>query len=801
MITNLKKKLAYASVGMAALILVGCGSAEDRAKTYYESGNTYLQQKDYTKAAIEFRNALKLKEDYADAWFGMAKIEEKNENWPRVVGNLNKVLEIQPKHLQALENLSKFLLLAGDLATSLKHANTAYGIEPQNPNIISLRAAVLLKMNDRDNGIVEAKKALAIQPNHPDATILIAADQLEAKQLDSARNSVDEALKANPESLGLLLLRIRIAELGGNRDELENSIRALSTAFPERQEFKDSLANFLVKSGRKQEAEQEYRKSITGADDLEGNKRLVIFLRMAYGDKAARDELVQLSQNTQNPFPYQIELTEIDYQAGKKEEALTALRELAQKQGISDNGIVARVSLAQKLLEQKQFDELEKVLAEIISNDARNVSALKIRGAMNLERGNTEQALNDLREALNFDQNDPTIRLLLANTYERRSSFDLATKELLDAYRNSKGNADVGLAYAGFLLRRGSFDRAEVVLAEVFQTAPRNREVLALLADLRLRKGDWEGAEELAKMVKEQAGDAEFSEKIMGTALAGQGRFEEAIGFFQRAAQASPQDIQPMFNLVRAYVGAGKMAEAEAFAKSLLEASPGSANANIVNGAVHLAMKRVPEAKAAYEKAVAVAPQDPASHLALSEFYQTQSDLASSIKVLTAAESSLEQNTDIRMQLAGLLERDGKQDDAINLYEKIVKANPGAVVAVNNLVSLLTDYRDDPETLKRATEMAAVLRDSPIPHFRETLGWSLVRQGSVKQGLPILEKTISQLENVSAAQYHLGMAYAADGAKSLAAKHLKIALDLEKDVEIRDRIKRALELLGPEATP
>lgn len=148
------------------------------------------------------------------------------------------------------------------------------------------------------------------------------------------------------------------------------------------------------------------------------------------------------------------------------------------------------------------------------------------------------------------------------------------------------------------------------------------------------------------------------------------------------------------------------------------------------------------------------------------------------------------------MTLAALHERSQRHNEAIALYEAVINDEPNSVIAVNNLVSLLTDQSDDPATLARAAQLATILRDSPIPHFRETLGWALVRKGDVKNGLAVLEKSIGQLQNISTAQYHLGMAYSADGVKNLAEKHLKMALSLENDPRNRERIIRALEIVG-----
>ena len=60
----------------AALSAAGCSSPEERAQSYYDSGMKLLAAHDDQKAAIEFRNAVKLKKDFLPAWRGLAQAEE-----------------------------------------------------------------------------------------------------------------------------------------------------------------------------------------------------------------------------------------------------------------------------------------------------------------------------------------------------------------------------------------------------------------------------------------------------------------------------------------------------------------------------------------------------------------------------------------------------------------------------------------------------------------------------------------------------------------------------------------------------
>ena len=483
----------------------------------------------------------------------------------------------------------------------------------------------------------------------------------------------------------------------------------------------------------------------------------------------------------------------------RSDDALNLLRELVKQQGVSDEGMTARLDLGGKLFDLKQFTEAEAVVADILKHDARNTGGLKLSGALDMEKANFDAAISSLREAASNDPKDMTLRLLLASAYERKSSFELAAKELADAYKASNGDALVGVNYAGYLLRRGNADRAEEILSDLISRAPRNTGALKMLADIKLRKQDWKGAEDLARLTREQGGDTVVSDKIMGEALLGQKRFDEAIALFQTTARSAPSNVQPMFALVRAYITAGKTAEAEAFVRSAIEANPGNAGALILLGSVQMSQSLPAAAQASFAAAIAKDTASPAGYLAMAEFLARTQKRGEAAELLASSVDKVKDNDGMRLTLAGLLETGGDIDGAIQQYELLVASNPNSIVAVNNLVSLVSDHREDAASLKRAATLAAVLRESPVPQFRESLGWALVRSGDVKAGLRVLERSIDELGKMPLAQYHLGAAYAADGEKILASKHLNLALGMEKNPDAAARIKRALETLNATA--
>src|SRR5664280_3900638 len=86
---------------LAALLLAGCSSKEDRAQSYYTHAMQLISEHDDVKARIELRNALQLKDNMVVAWQALSQLEERNKNWPAVLSASRKIAELDPKDIEA----------------------------------------------------------------------------------------------------------------------------------------------------------------------------------------------------------------------------------------------------------------------------------------------------------------------------------------------------------------------------------------------------------------------------------------------------------------------------------------------------------------------------------------------------------------------------------------------------------------------------------------------------------------------------------------------------------------------------
>ena len=57
---------------------------------------------------------------------------------------------------------------------------------------------------------------------------------------------------------------------------------------------------------------------------------------------------------------------------------------------------------------------------------------------------------------------------------------------------------------------------------------------------------------------------------------------------------------------------------------------------------------------------------------------------------------------------------------------------------------------------------ALLLKNSDVPHFKDTLGWVSYQRQDYRTALPLLEDAAKALPNLPIVRYHLGMAYCGD---------------------------------------
>jgi tetratricopeptide (TPR) repeat protein len=210
-------------------------------------------------------------------------------------------------------------------------------------------------------------------------------------------------------------------------------------------------------------------------------------------------------------------------------------------------------------------------------------------------------------------------------------------------------------------------------------------------------------------------------------------------------------------------------------------------------GAIQSANNAPDQALRSFQTAIEVQPKEAAGYKALATFY---AGLNKNDEALAAIRRGIEAQPDngvLHATLASLLEQSGDYEAAISEYETLLKKDPGSLVVSNNLASLLADHRSDQSSLDRAQSLAAILRQSPVPQFKDTLGWVAYLRGDYKAAVPLLEEATRAISNRAIVHYHLGMGYIAIGEAAKASEQLKLALSQPSDADLKSKIEVALK--------
>jgi cellulose synthase operon protein C len=786
-------KIRLALLFMVALQVSACGSSADRAQSYYEHGTKLLAAHDNQRAAIEFRNAIKLKKDLVPAWRGLAQIEELNHHWEGLIPILRTIVELDPKDVETKMKLARLALLGGATDEAFNLVNSLDERDNGNANVLALKAVIFYKLKDTSGAVREAQAALKVDPGNVDAMIVLAADRMANGDVKAALQILNTAPAEHVTELGVQLFKIKIFEQLGDLPQVESLLRKLTELYPQEVVFRKQLIKFYMDQHRQDDAERELR-AIAAPDpkNLEARLDLIRFLYTARGPALARQELVTRIKDGGDVFQYQMALADLDFAQENFTDSFKLLETLASSSSAPEHALMAKIRLAEMKLNRKDINAAEGLVSDILHNDSRNVSGLKLRASIRMDRGQLDPAISDLREALNDQPRSTELMLLLATAYERSGSMELAEKEFADATRASDFDAGVGLSYVAFLRRRGNTERAEDVLTQLTSRQPNNMALLSALAEVKLTRQDWVGAQEIGESIRRIGDSRGIADQILGAALRGRHKYDESIAAFQNAVAAAPSAGQPMALLVRAFVGAKQTDRAVAFLQSVLKISPGNAEAHVLLGSVWLANNAPDQAMKSFMTAIDKQPKDIIGYRAVADFYVRQNANAAALKVIRAGLKEQPESVVLHLALAGILERNKDYEAAISEYEYILTKQPGSLIAANNLASMLSDHRADKVSLERAQSLAASLRNSPVPQFKDTLGWVNYRRGDFKAAIPLLEEAAAALPDLPMVHYHLGMGYVAVGQATRASEVFKKALTKNTNSELEETIKAEL---------
>lgn len=778
------------------LVISACSSPEEMKQEHYENGMELLEEEDFVKAKIEFRNALQIDEAFVPAWQGLSIVEEEEKAWMNLNSVLNRIIELEPANIDANVRLGKLMMMVDQLDRAVEISDAMLLVDNQHPEVQALRAAVLLKLGDTENAIAAANRALELEPGNLNAVQILAAERFSRRDYDGALAFINQSNEDISQNKDLMLISIMIFEAKNDLASAAEYYARLITAFPEDEDLRAGLVRFYVKHNNVDAAEAEVR-NIASMDPANYEKSIdvVRFLNTYRGGDAAEAELNSLIQRGTDVVRYELALAEFYLTSNNRERAVEVLNRIVDRAGSSEDGLTARGRLGELAMAEGRNEDAARIVEEILEIDNANIIALEIRGSLNIGAERYDNAIQDLRIVLNEKPDSGRAALLLSRAYELTGSIELADDTLADALRFSENSADMAVAYANFLIKQSAIPRAEDVITSVLDVQPNNIELLQMLARIRLMRQNWIGAQQVADVLRELDREGVTATEIEGLALSGQQNYEESIAAFRSAYQSGEGTSGSLSSLIGSYMRAGKADEAKEFLEGILQDNENNYQAQILLGQVQLNVGENDLAVASFEKAKSVDPENSAAYINLVSFHANQNDLSSALAVVDEGIAAATNKVGLNLVKAGIYEREEDYEMAISIYEDLIAQDNINDVVINNLASLLSEHRSDEASMLRAQELAARFRQSSVPHFKDTLGWIYYKVGDIQAATSLLQDVVEQMPNMAIFRYHLGMSYMAGERKEAAKREFEEIVRIS-EVQPFEQIEEVRNLLA-----
>jgi tetratricopeptide (TPR) repeat protein len=499
------------------------------------------------------------------------------------------------------------------------------------------------------------------------------------------------------------------------------------------------LAMFYIAHKRLADAETPLLKLVNRKDTAATLQLGALYVTQGHPEKA-RPLYASLTSQPAMKVPAVARLASLDYVAGKTTEAHAALEGLLKEQ---PNNVDLLTLQTRWFLRERRLDEALAAANKAATSAPTSASAQYSLGLVHAARHETAPAVNAFKEALRLNPriSEAQIQLSRLSLASGKPDEALSYAEAANQQASTPA-ARVGVAYA--LLGKGDIGRADVAIQALEKDYPNLAATHTLKGLLLAGRSDQAGAaRELDRALELDPKDTQ----ALGARLRLDLREKQpaqARARLARAIAASPANSAVLVLAARFENTAGDTAAGEKYLRKSIEVDPSNPEGYDLLARMFVAQHRLDEARAEFERLAARQPSEAGPKTMVGVLYDMQH----------------------------------KSDDAAKIYESVVKTNPRAGVAANNLAFI---YATRGANLDAALQLAQTAKQQMPTTWEvdDTIGFVYYKKGLPDLAIPPLLSCVQKAPKESTCHFHLGLAYAKAGTKDKATASLEKALELQ----------------------
>lgn len=733
-----------------------------------------------------------------------AKLAVANKDMPRANQWADASLQSDPKQTEAL--FLKAALLESDKknAEAEKIYQQIIAMDSSLINAYLGLASLQVRRQDLTAADKSVQAAEKLAPKAPLVKYTRGTLELQRGNLDAANSNLLDVLQMAPDHVPSLLAFALVNFLQGNYEQSISNASKVVKLVPGNPAATKILANSQLKMGDNKGAiktlETHFLKNA-------GDAALMALAGEAYA--ASGDNL-----KAQNYFEKATQLAPANTQIRTRQAAnqlamgnrSAALAELEAIASLSTKPGEADINLILLHLRGNEFDSALQAVAKLEKKLPNSALAQNLRGAALWGKQDKAGARRAWEQALLIDPKYFPAAANLARMDIQENKTSVAQQRFLNILRIDKNNTAAMVALANLSAIQKNGKEYASWLEKAIQANPKALEAYNKLIQYHLRTKQNQKALALARNALQANRESIVAMNLLGATQLSTGDSSGAVSTFTRVTEMSPQSSDAFLNLAVAQKAAKQTATARNTLNTALQLNPQSvqvrdvlmrlelANNNPVaamqharqlqtsypklavgyvrEGDIQVFQKRYAEAAKAYERAIDNGGGQAELiklHRALVATGQTQ---IAEQRLLTWLKSK-PADIVVRSYLAEVYLQVARFPEAIEQYQMLLQVQPNHIVGLNNLAAI---YQQEKDGRALATAQKAYALAPEHPGIQDTLGWILVEQGQLPQGINLLNTAVRKAPDVASIRYHLGAALARAGKKTEAKKELDLAI-------------------------
>jgi tetratricopeptide (TPR) repeat protein len=720
------KALALVAVGAVIVVLAAGFMRRGRSKeSYLARGNAYAAERRYPEAIIEYRNAVKkdprsgeMRTKLADAYLRTG--DARNAFRETVLA-----ADLLPSDLEAQLKAGQMLLLAEKFEDAKARADKALLVDANSVSAQLLRGTALAGMKDADGAIQQINQAIALDPSDARGYAALGSIELSQGQRPEAEAAFKKAVEAQPSSAVALMSLADFYWSAGKVAEVEPLLKRVVVLEPKNLPAHRALVAFYLGTGRVAEAEAPLKAVADILKDAPSKLAIADYYLAARRTDEARALLKTISESKEGFSSATLRLAALDYEQHQVDQAHHQVDAVIAKE---PKNVDALLEKARFLMVEKKDDEAFARATAAVTIDPRSTAAHQLVGTMQARRGQVDQAIASLNEVLKLSPRAIGVKVELAELNLTKGRGDTAVQLLDEVLRDAPRSQPARLVLVRALGATGDLRRATAELNTLIEAQPNSAGLHAQMGALRLRWNDRTGA-----------------------------RRE-----FDRAASIDPASFEAFSGQVAVDLEEKNAAHAKSTVEARLQKTPDDPSLLALGAATYAVLHDTQKQEELLRRLIEVAPNNLQAFASLATLYAQQNKLDEARAGFEALAARAPKAVGVHTMVAVILQAQGKDADAQKAYERVLKMEPNAGLAANNLAWM---YADGGGNLDAALELAQTAkRQLPdVAQVNDTLGWVYYKKNLAELAIPVFESNVRTSPQDPTYRYHLGLAYAKVG--------------------------------------